>query len=81
MRGDAHLAQCLDEGGGVVVLVRAQRDPMAPFHPAQHGQCGIALGGAGGVGEDRIDNEAIAVLHEDMGHMAQLGCLAPRFLE
>jgi hypothetical protein len=30
---------------------------MAPFHPAQHGQCGLAFSGAGGVSEDRIDNE------------------------
>ena len=81
VRGDLHLAQRRDEGGGVVVLVRAQCNPVASFHAAQHGQRGLAFGGAGGVGEDRIDDEAVAVLHQDMAHVAQLRCLAARLLE
>jgi hypothetical protein len=54
---------------------------MAPFHAVQHGQRSLAFSGAGGVGEDSIDNEAVAVFHEDMAHVAQLRCLAARFLE
>ncbi len=80
MRRDVDLAQFGNEADHVVSLVRAQRDTVAPLQAFQHSQRRLPLGSAGGVGQQGIDDQAVAVLHQQMAHVAELGGLTLRLL-
>src|SRR5919202_2897179 len=58
-------------------LVRAQRDPAVARNPADHRLRGLPLGGAGGVCGFGVDDQAIAVFHEQVAHVTALGSLPP----
>src|SRR5258708_15830050 len=46
-----------------------------------HGESRRALGGAAGLAQPRRDDEPVAVLREDIPHVAELGPPAPAFSE
>jgi len=79
VRRDVQGAERRDEAGRVVALVGTERGPVATCLPAQHGLCGVALGGAGGRCQHGVDDQLAAVLHQQVAHMTEL-CLfaAPR---
>src|SRR5260221_9461837 len=72
------LAAAGDEVGGVVVLVGANRASAAGLG-LDHGESRRALGGAAGLAQPRRDDEPVAVLREDIPHVAELGLLALAF--
>src|SRR5262245_18113240 len=65
MRRAAAFATAGDELSGVIILVAAHRATGLGI-VVDHGERGGALGGAVGLGEPRIDDEAVAVLHHQM---------------
>src|SRR3974390_2970588 len=69
-----------DEVGGVVVLVAADR-AAGPGIVLDHVERSRALGGAVGLGQPRIDDEAVAILRHQMPHVAELGLLASALAE
>ena len=78
VRGDLALAQLLDEGPRVVALVGSQRDPLprqAP--PVEHHEGGIALRCPGCLGDQEVEDEPTAVLHEDVSSIGEARLLAP----
>lgn len=79
---DITLATAPDEGLAVVALVGPNRGPLVFVAPApQHGQRRLTLGGAAGVGDLDIHDQPVAVLHEDVPHVAQAGLVALALLE
>ena len=73
MRADINRAQFLDEVGGVVAPVRAQRNRAWPTGMRlDHLQRRQPLGMARDAGEPGIDDQARAVLHQAMADEAQL---------
>lgn len=51
--------------------VGAESDSSSPLAAVQHRQRRLALGNAGGVGERGIDDQAVAVFHQQVTHEAQ----------
>ena len=80
MRGDAATAQLLNEAAHVISFVGAQRDPSSAGAAVQHGERRLPLGGAGGLGEDAIDRQAVTVLHQCVAHVAEPGRLTVALL-
>jgi len=80
VRGDVDVAQIGNELSRIIGLVGAERDPVSAIEAPQHGQRGLAFGGAGGLGQKRIDDQAVAVFHKDMAHVTWSGGLTLRFL-
>lgn len=77
MRGDLALAEFFDEGTRVVALVRAQGDPFPrPFAAVEHDERGVAFGRAARLGDEHIEHEPVAVLHEDVSPEAESRLLA-----
>lgn len=73
MRADINRAQFLDEVGGVVAPVRAERDRAWPVGMRlDHLQRRQPLGMARDAGEPGIDDQARAVLHQSMADETQL---------
>ena len=82
VRRDQEPATALDEGLAVVALVGADRGPLVPVAPAfEHRQRRLALGGATGMCDLHIHDQTVAVLHEDVPHVAQAGLVARALLE
>ena len=73
MRGHAGLPQIGDEIGAVVSLVRPERPAAgrAWCVPVDHLQCRLALGVTVGLGDLRLHDQPVAVLHQSMAHEAQ----------
>src|ERR1700757_2587286 len=80
MRRAAALAATGDEVGSVVVLVAADR-AAGPGIVLDHVERSRALGGAVGLGQPRVDDEAVAILRHQMPHVAELGLLASALAE
>src|ERR1700678_3977871 len=81
MRDDVAPAQLLDEAAHIVGFVGAKGDPSSAPGPAvQHGQCRFPLGSASSLSDDAVDRQAMAVLHQRMAHVAELGRLAVALL-
>src|SRR5471032_1479452 len=80
VRRAAAFATAGDKFGGVIVLV-ATYGAAGPGIVLDHVECGRALGCAVGLGQSGIDDKAIAVLHHQMPHVAELGLLAGTFAE
>ena len=76
MRGDRPVAQRVHEAGHVISLVGAERDPPPLAAARQHGQRRLPLGGAGSPGQRGVDDQRVAVLHQQMAHVAQPARLA-----
>src|SRR5450759_2441447 len=79
VRGDAQGARPGDEIGGVVALVGS--DAHAPkmttaARASQQAQAGLALGGAAGLRQLVLDDEAVAVLDQGMAGVAEPRLLA-----
>lgn len=72
MRRDLALAQVLDELAHVIGLVGPERDAPPRLAALQHGERGLALGCARGLGDAAIHGQAVTVLHQRMAHVAQL---------
>src|SRR5919112_1631876 len=49
------------------------------WHIAYHGLRRLALGGTGGMRGLGIHDQAVAVLHQQVAHIAELGCLSSGF--
>src|SRR5450755_2729518 len=80
MRRTAAFAAAGDKVGGVVVLVAAH-GAAGPGIVLDHVERGRALCCAVGLGQPRIDDEAIAVLHHQMPHVAEFGLPAGTLAE
>src|SRR3954454_3502353 len=79
MRGDIHLPQLRHMPGYVEGLVRTERNPSASWHIAHHDLRRLALGGAGSMRGLGVHDQAVTVLHQQMAHIAELGCLSLGF--
>src|SRR6184192_2132585 len=78
MRGDVHLAQRRNVIAGVVGFVLADRDSSSRSFGflLEHRLRGTPLGGAAGLCDGAVNSKTVAVLHDRMTHIAELG-LAP----
>lgn len=71
MSRDLELSAALDEGLAVVALVGPDRGPLVLVSPAvEHRKRRLALGGT--AGDLDIHDQPVAVLHEDVPHVAPL---------
>lgn len=81
-RRDLELSAALDEGLAVIALVGPDRGPLVLVAPTlQHLQRRLALGGTVGMGDLHVHDQPVAVLHEDVAHVAQAGLVALALLE
>lgn len=79
---DPELGAALEEGLAVLALIGSDRGLLVLVAPAfEHGQLGLALGGAAGVGDLNVHDQTVAVLHKDVPHVAQAGFVALALLE
>src|SRR5580700_11476154 len=74
MRRAAAFTAAGDKVGSVIVLVTAHGAAGSGI-VLDHVERGGALGRAVGLGQPRIDDEAVAVLHHQVAHVAELGLL------
>src|SRR5246127_5826360 len=80
MRRAAALAATGDKVGGVIVLVGAHGAARLGI-VLDHVEGGRSLRRTVGLGEARIDDQPVAVLHHQMPHVAELGLLASALAE
>src|ERR1700758_4048022 len=80
MRRAAALAATGDKVGGVIVLVGAHGAARLGI-VLDYVEGGRSLRRTVGLGEARIDNQPVAVLHHQMPHVAELGLLASALAE
>jgi hypothetical protein len=80
MRRAAEFATAGDKIGGVKVLVATHGAATSDI-VLDHAERGGTLCRAVGLGQSRIDDERVAVLHRQMPHVAELGLLAGGFAE
>src|SRR6185437_1940570 len=73
-------AQVADEAAHVIGLVGAQRDTTPRAPAIEHDQRRFALGRARRQSDRPIHNQAVAVLHQRVAHVAELGRLAVALL-
>src|SRR5882724_9472635 len=73
MRGHLEQAQRSDKVATVVAFVGAQGDPSGLRHGADHRQRGGALAVASGRREAAVDRQAVAVLHQNVTLITELG--------
>lgn len=72
MRDEIECAAAFDKGLAVVPLVGPHSDPLAWVGSAtEHGQRRLAFSGAAGLAHFHIHDQAVAVLHQDVTHVAQ----------
>ena len=81
VRRHAEAAHLGDKVLGIVGLVPTQCDASARRQILHHRDGRFTLRRPGGGGSGRIHNQGIAVLHQHMRHVAQLGGLPGRLLE
>src|SRR3954467_12770765 len=65
--------------GDVEGLIRTERNPSTSWHIAYHGLRRLALGGAAGMRRLGVHDQAVAVLHQQVAHIAKPGCLSSGF--
>src|SRR5712691_12383311 len=70
------VAQLLHKLLAVVAFVGPERDPLLPRNLFHHRERGLRLGPAIGLGDVAIDRDPVAVLHQHVPGVAQLGFLA-----
>src|SRR5271170_7177165 len=70
---DVMVAQMVHERSSVIALVGAERHAPIAGDVTDHGQGGLTLRPAGGLGQPGIDYQAVAILHQQMTQVAQLG--------
>src|SRR3974390_1133152 len=70
----------MHELGDVIGLIRPHSDPLRPSALVDHGKRNLPFGGARRLAHPTQDRQTIAVLHQRMAHVAQLGRLAITFL-
>src|SRR5579864_1206951 len=80
MRGAAAFTAAGNEVGGVIVLVTTDGAARLGI-VLDHVERRRALGGTVGLGQARVDDEAVAVLDHQVAHMAKLGLLAGALAE
>jgi len=80
MRRAAALTATGDKVGGVIVLVGAHGAARLGI-VLDHVEGGRSLRRTVGLGEARIDDQPVAVLHHQMPHVAELGLLAGALAE
>ena len=75
MRGDGVFSQGDNELFGVISLIRAQGFTPRRLccHGFDHGFCRFPLSGAGGFGHLSGNNQTVAILHQHMPHVRQIG--------
>jgi hypothetical protein len=76
VRGDLMVAQLSNKFLAVVALVCAQRDAMPAWDRCHHRHGRLWFRTAGGLGHAAVDREAVAVLHQHVAGVAELGLLA-----
>ena len=74
VRGDVAFPATVDEVSGVVCLVGAKRPRMLAGNGIEHAQRGAPLAGAVRMRDHRADDQAAAVLHQDMSLVAKDRC-------
>src|SRR5579885_2272358 len=70
------IAQLLHQVLAVVALVGTQGDAVLARNLLHHRQRGLWFGAAFGQGQAAVDRDAVAVLHQHMARVAELGLLA-----
>ena len=70
------VTQLLNQFLAVVALVRAQRDAMPARNRFHHRYGRLRFRAAGGLGHAAVDRDAVAVLHQHVAGVAELGLLA-----
>src|SRR5271154_1544809 len=80
MRRAATFATAGNKLGSVIILVGSDRAARLGVI-LDHVERGRPLRGAVGLGQSRIDDQAVAVLRHQMAHVAELGLLAGAFAE
>src|SRR5712692_11877282 len=75
MGSDLVVAQCLHKLLAVIAFVGPERDPLLPRNFFHHCDRGLALGPAVGRGHLAIDRDTVAVLHQHVPRVAELGFL------
>src|SRR5689334_20178073 len=76
MRGHLMFAHFLYQLFAVVALVTTQRDPMPAWNLLHQRHCRLRFSAAGGLGDAAVDRQAMAILHQHVARVAQLGFLA-----
>ena len=81
MRRDAHLAHGGHSSARVVRLVGGHRDPpRSERQLAEHDDRGVAFGRPTRGGDRRVDDEAVAILGQQVAEIPRLGLAPARFL-
>src|SRR5579863_7713260 len=82
VRRNGSILQRLHEGFDVIGLVGAQRNssPSSSATAIDQGKGFVALGGAGGLAHPAKNRQAMAVLHQGMAYVAELGRLTVALL-
>src|SRR5438046_743384 len=81
MRSHRRFPEFVDKISRVVVLVSTQRHPpRAAWNPRCHLQRRIPLGRAGRPREPRVHHQPVAVFHQHVAQIAELGFRSPRLL-
>jgi len=73
VRRDPDRTHVRDKRRRVIRLVRTNRDAPALRHIAHHVARGLRLRCAGRLGQPRVNHEAVAVLHQQMAGIGELG--------
>src|SRR5216684_3830362 len=76
MGSDLVVAQFLHKLLAVIAFVGPERDPLLPRNFFHHCDSGLPLGPAVGRGHSAIDRDTVAVLHQHVPRVAELGFLA-----
>ena len=76
MRSDLMLAQFLNQLFAVVTFVSAQRHPMPARNPLHHRHRRLRFGPPASLGYAAVDHQPVAILHQHMAGVAELGFLA-----
>jgi hypothetical protein len=80
MRRDPQRSQLADDVVWIVVFVGSEGHAMPAWNRFSHGQRSVPFAGAHGLGHVGIDDQPMAVLHEHVPQVAQLGLLPLRLL-
>src|SRR5215472_1822659 len=76
MRSYSMLAHCLNQFFAVVAFVGAQRDPMPARNLLHHRQRRLRFGTPGSLGYAAVDRQPVAILHQHMSGVTELGLFA-----
>ena len=79
VRGYPVRAQFLHQLLAVVTRVGAQRDPTPPRDLLDHHHCRLGFGATAGLSYTAVDRQAVAIFHQHVTRIAELGFLALTF--